>query len=170
MSILKPTKPTGVRITAARKQHDHKFKRQIVDTSITLDAPGGRKEKMAQFSVALKSLMANCLLVDEKFQIDPREPASCKEPLYHQDSISNNHAVMSFHIRTNGGSESFDMQKPRKDDRKKGGRRRNQNYDSDEEEPDMVDPRVYLNFACSSDMDPHELFECVGVEWGRVGG
>jgi hypothetical protein len=160
-----------VRISVTRKQHDHKFKRQIVDTSITLDAPGGRKDKMNQFSVALKSLMANCILVDDKFQIDPREPESDKEPLYHQDQIGNNHAVMSFHIRTSGGSESFDIQKPRRDDKKEGGRRRNQNYnDSDEEEPDMVNPQVYLNFACSLDMDPHELFECVGVEWGRVGG
>ena len=60
------------------------------------------------------------------------------------------------------------MQKPRRDDKKKG-RRRNKGYDSDEE-PDLIDPQVYLNFACSSDMSPTELFECVGVEWGRMGG
>jgi hypothetical protein len=75
---------------------------------------------------------------------------------------------MSFHIRTSGGSESFDMQKPRRDDKKKG-QRRNKGYESDEE-PGLIDPQVYLNFACSSDMSPTELFKCVGVEWGRMGG
>lgn len=65
--ILKQSKSTEARITSARKQYVHKFRRQIVDTLIVLYAPGGRKDKMTQFSVALKSLMANCILVDEKF-------------------------------------------------------------------------------------------------------
>lgn len=110
-------------------------------------------------------------MMDNTFQIEPRNPDSDKPPLYYQDEISQNHTVMSFHIRTSGGSKSFDMQKPCKDDKKKGGRKRNQSYnkESDEEEPDLVNPQVYLNFACSMNMDP-QLFDCVEVEWGRLGG
>lgn len=44
------------------------------------------------------------------------------------------------------------MQKPRTADKKKGGRRRNQNREDSNEEQDLVDPQMYLNFACSSDM------------------
>lgn len=63
------------------------------------------------------------------------------------------------------------MQKPPKNDKQKGGRRRNQSYNEEsDEEPDLVNPQVYLNFDCSVDMDPQELFDCVGVEWGRLSG
>jgi hypothetical protein len=170
VSILKQ-KSTAFKLTTARKNHVHKHRRQIVDTSIVLDAPGGRQARMNQFTKALQSLVENCILMDSTFQIEPRNLDSDKPPLYHQDEISANHTVMSFHIRTSGGSESFDLQKPRKKDKQKGGRRRNQAYeDEEEEEPDLVNPQVYLNFACSMDMDPQELFDCVGVEWGRLGG
>jgi hypothetical protein len=172
VSILKTGQVSaGVRVAAARKNHIHKFHRQIVETSIVLDAPGGRKARIAQFTKAIRSLVENCQLVDPHFQIDPRDVPSTKDPIFTQEGVSDNHAVLSFHIRTSGGSESFDMQKPRKNDKKKGERRQNQNaMDSDDEEQDLVFPQVYFNFACSSDMDPQELFECVGVEWGRHGG
>lgn len=171
-SILKKSRATtGVRVTEARKKHVHKFSRQIVNTSIVLDAAGGRPARIAQYTRALKSLVDNCLLLDPNFQIEPRDPLTMKPPIYSSDGINDNHAVLSFHIRSSGGSEQFDMQKPRKQDKKKGSRRRNQaNEDSDDEEQDLVFPQVYFDFACSCDMNPTELFECVGIEWGRLGG
>lgn len=171
-SILKQGRvSSGVRIAAARKRHVHQFHRQIVETSIVLDAPGGRQARIAQFTKAIKALVQNCQLIDPFFQIEPRDVPSTKDPIFAPEGISENHAVLSFHVRTSGGSDSFDMQKPRKNDKKNGARRRNQNgYDSNDEEQDLVFPQVYFNFACSSDVEPQELFDCVGVEWGRYGG
>jgi hypothetical protein len=40
------------------------------------------------------------------------------------------------------------------------------NEESDEE-PDLVNSQVYLNFACSMDMYPQELIDCVEVEYGE---
>jgi hypothetical protein len=96
---------TGVRIAAARKNHVHLFHRQIVETSIVLDAPGGRQARIAQFTKAVKALVQNCQLIDPKFQIDSRDVPSTKDPIFSPERVSENHAVLSFHVRTSGGSE-----------------------------------------------------------------
>ena len=154
--------------SASRKSHKHKFNRTIVESSIILKAPGDAPEKMIEFTNAIKSMVSNFLLIDEYFQIEPRDPLCLRGPYYHADDVPRNQSVMSFHIRTSGGGDAFAMQKPRKNQKK--GQRRNVNRDEDEEDDGLVDPQVHFSFAFSSDVRPMELIDRVSCEWGKLGG
>jgi hypothetical protein len=66
---------------------------------------------MGEFTSAIKTLMANALLIDENFQIEPRNPITGREPYYHADDIPHNFSKMSFHIKTSGGADAFKMKK-----------------------------------------------------------
>jgi hypothetical protein len=74
---------------------------------------------MGEFTSAIKTLMPNAPLINENFQIKPRNPITVREPYYHADDIPQNFSKMSFH-------------KPRKSGKK--GARRNCAQDSDDEE------------------------------------
>jgi hypothetical protein len=90
----------------------------IVSGSIILRAEGNETEKMGEFTSAIKTLMANALLIDENFQIEPRNPITGREPYYHADDSPHTFSKMSFHIKTSGGADAFKMKKPRKSDKK----------------------------------------------------
>lgn len=172
-SSLRQGKYQGGAATKAsmpQKAYDNTFKRQIVETSIILDAEGDKAAKMQQFTMSVKTLPSNLILLDETAQIDPRDRTSEWELYQHQDDIPHNHSKMSFHIRTSGGGEAFNMQKPRKNEKKKGQRRNNSNADSDEEEGNLKDPQVDFNFAMSSDLGCDELLDRISCEWAKVGG
>jgi hypothetical protein len=141
----------------------------IVSGSIILRAEGNETEKMGEFTSAIKTLMANALLIDENFQIEPRNPITGREPYYHADDIPHNFSKMSFHIKTSGGADAFKMKKPRKSD-KKGARRNRSRDESDEEEELLIDPQVYFDFAFSTDVTPLDLIQSIDCEWGKMGG
>ena len=169
---------TGFQPTASRKAHKHRYPRVLVESSIILSAPGGPAEKMNEFTSAVKTLMSNALEIDPKFQIEPHaaegetQVPGHRDPYYHPDDIPRNHSLMSFHIRTSGGGDSFKMQKPRQSNKDKEGKRRNKQREEeeDDEEIEMVDPQVRFSMAFATDIPPLELLDRVSCEWGKCGG
>ena len=171
-SILKQPRFSGVgtKPSAARVSHKHKYKRVLVEASIVLSAPGNAPEKMVEFTNAIKSLMSNCQLLDEYFQIETHDTLCMRDPYYSPADVQSNLSVQSFHIRTSGGSQAFDMQKPTKNQKKEQQRRRKAQDEEDDEDYDLMDPQVWFSFAFSSDMVPKELLDRVSCEWGKAGG
>ena len=171
-SILKQPRFSGVgtKPSAARVGHKHKYKRVLVEASIILRAPGNAPEKMVEFTNAIKSLMSNCQLLDDKFQIETHDTLCMRDPYYSPADVQSNLSVQSFHIRTTGGSQSFEMQKPTKNQKKEQQRRRKAHDDDEDEDFDMIDPQVWFSFAFSTDMVPKDLLDRVSCEWGKAGG
>jgi hypothetical protein len=104
----------------AKQEYKHQHRRVVVEASLVCSKEG-KQAKYDEFTLGMRALFKNMLKVDPTLVVDPVIAGSGKK-LVEPNEIPFDHTEMGTHVQQTGGNKSFDMKKPRKNDRKKGGK------------------------------------------------
>jgi hypothetical protein len=104
----------------AKQEYKHQHRRVVVEASLVCSKEG-KQAKYDEFTLGMRALFKNILKVDPTLVVDPVIAGSGKK-LVEPNEIPFDHTEMGTHVQQTGGNKSFDMKKPRKNDRKKGGK------------------------------------------------
>ena len=153
---LKKSSFTMQAMSATSSAKDYKFERVFYEAGLELKG----EDKYSAYVKHIGNLLENIQLVDPLAIMHAVDESGGAKPLGSKSEMSTNMTVFLAYAPVGRNAKAFQPKK--NNDRRKGRKGK--------DEPDTLDPSVYLTMVFSSDVEPEIIISRMAHEFGRAGG